>query len=492
MELAREESSSSDAVPHAGRGSGLRIAARAFLILTAALLILYITSPLIAHSWNLIIPQEDVDRDGITLSETIPLRLLTVFVVLWIVTLGTCVGSFLNVVIYRSPRGRTLLGTSKCPRCGHPIRARHNIPVLGWIMLEGRCHDCRLPISARYPLVEAVVGFVFLTIAAVEIVGGGWNLPLALRSSHTGIVEVFIVPRVELIRIASLHVGLLTILLSWGLIQWDRMRIPPVYRLTSFLVLLLLSPLFPDLYPVLYTGMSGLGHPTPSAMDGLATAVLGGIVGSCAGWFLAACGTHWTLPRHDLGPRREFLRESESGLALVGMALGWQVVSSISLLVAVGLLIVARTPWARRWESSWLLVLFIVTWIHLLAWAPIVSGLWFVGPQAGWMGHVGMLLLACTLLRLNRPSPLLEVRSSAHSGPATCNVSPHGPGLHASAPTPSPVPSLGDKGEQEGGTVDAPQPNVEAEPLENQDDREPDETSYTEVENPVTPPSPHP
>ncbi len=69
--------------------------------------------------------------------------------------LGACVGSFLNVVIWRLPRGESLIRpASHCPNCGTPVRRRDNIPVLGWLLLRGRCHDCAVPISARYPLVE--------------------------------------------------------------------------------------------------------------------------------------------------------------------------------------------------------------------------------------------------------------------------------------------------------------------------------------------------
>ena len=69
--------------------------------------------------------------------------------------LGLAVGSFLNVVIYRVPRGESVVTPrSSCPACGAPIRERDNIPVVSWLVLRGRCRDCRAPISMRYPLVE--------------------------------------------------------------------------------------------------------------------------------------------------------------------------------------------------------------------------------------------------------------------------------------------------------------------------------------------------
>lgn len=76
--------------------------------------------------------------------------------------LGLVIGSFLNVVVHRVPRGESVVSPpSACPACGEPIRARHNVPILGWLVLRGRCHDCGSTISARYPLVEAGTGALF-------------------------------------------------------------------------------------------------------------------------------------------------------------------------------------------------------------------------------------------------------------------------------------------------------------------------------------------
>jgi leader peptidase (prepilin peptidase)/N-methyltransferase len=77
--------------------------------------------------------------------------------------LGLAVGSFLNVVIYRVPRGESLMQPrSHCPSCGARIRARHNVPLLGWLMLHGRCADCATPINARYPFVELATAVLFV------------------------------------------------------------------------------------------------------------------------------------------------------------------------------------------------------------------------------------------------------------------------------------------------------------------------------------------
>jgi leader peptidase (prepilin peptidase)/N-methyltransferase len=80
--------------------------------------------------------------------------------------LGLCAGSFANVFLYRYPRGESLWRPpSRCPSCGKPVRWRHNVPVLGWLALRGRCFDCRAPISAAYPLVEALFGLLGVAVA---------------------------------------------------------------------------------------------------------------------------------------------------------------------------------------------------------------------------------------------------------------------------------------------------------------------------------------
>jgi leader peptidase (prepilin peptidase)/N-methyltransferase len=79
---------------------------------------------------------------------------------------GLVIGSFLNVVIHRLPRGESLaVPGSRCPSCGHPIRAIDNVPVLSFLWLRGRCRDCGASISWRYPAVELFTGLVFAAIA---------------------------------------------------------------------------------------------------------------------------------------------------------------------------------------------------------------------------------------------------------------------------------------------------------------------------------------
>jgi leader peptidase (prepilin peptidase)/N-methyltransferase len=80
--------------------------------------------------------------------------------------LGLAIGSFLNVVVYRVPAGRSLTPDSACPNCGTAIRKRDNIPVVSWLVLRGKCRGCAQPISARYPLVEAGTAIAFVLVTA--------------------------------------------------------------------------------------------------------------------------------------------------------------------------------------------------------------------------------------------------------------------------------------------------------------------------------------
>lgn len=85
---------------------------------------------------------------------------------LLIVAFGLCVGSFLNVVIYRWPRDFSIRRPlwSFCPHCRHTLTWRDNLPVVSYVLLRGRCRSCRVPISLQYPLVELITAFSFLLI----------------------------------------------------------------------------------------------------------------------------------------------------------------------------------------------------------------------------------------------------------------------------------------------------------------------------------------
>src|SRR5512143_3274115 len=90
------------------------------------------------------------------------------------VAFGLVIGSFLNVCIYRMPRDLSIVfPSSRCTACNNEISARDNIPVISYLLLGGRCRNCKAKISLRYPLVEALNAFLYAAI--VWRYGIGWN-----------------------------------------------------------------------------------------------------------------------------------------------------------------------------------------------------------------------------------------------------------------------------------------------------------------------------
>lgn len=146
--------------------------------------------------------------------------LLTVLAVL-AGMLGLVVGSFVNVVIWRVPRGESVVRPpSACPACGDPIRPRDNIPVLSWLLLKGRCRDCGERISIRYPLVEALTGILFiLVLLRFGTVAGG--------TEAAGLAGLWMLP-------AYLYLCAITIALA--AIDLDTQKLPNVIVLPSIVV----------------------------------------------------------------------------------------------------------------------------------------------------------------------------------------------------------------------------------------------------------------
>jgi leader peptidase (prepilin peptidase)/N-methyltransferase len=90
-------------------------------------------------------------------------------VYLFLFAVGTIIGSFLNVVIYRIPEGKSIIypPNSFCPKCGHKLSPLDLIPVLSWLFLRGRCRYCGAPISMQYPLVEVLTGTLYVLVFSV-------------------------------------------------------------------------------------------------------------------------------------------------------------------------------------------------------------------------------------------------------------------------------------------------------------------------------------
>jgi len=200
--------------------------------------------------------------------------------------LGLAVGSFLNVVVYRVPRQESIVSPgSHCPTCSTPIKGRHNVPVLSWLVLRGRCYSCHERISLRYPLVEA--GTALLFVAITVRFGLTLELPAYLYLGGVGIVL--------------------------ALIDFDVRRLPDTIVLPSYVVsLLLLLPAGAD-----------------SASMAVTTRALGGMLALLVLFFALAAAYPNGLTFGDV-----------KLAGLVGLYLGWLSWSAL-FLTAVGSLLIA-------------------------------------------------------------------------------------------------------------------------------------------------------
>ena len=158
--------------------------------------------------------------------------------------MGSAVGSFLNVVAYRLPLGMSLNHpSSQCPKCHRPIRWRDNVPVFGWILLRGRCRDCRTEISYRYPLVELLVA-----LSAALVTWSSFGPAVAFEPLTD--VELTVGPWYSFDPLA-LGLQLVLVFTLWcaALIEFDGERVPWKLVLPMLALGLVLTTLWPTLRP---------------------------------------------------------------------------------------------------------------------------------------------------------------------------------------------------------------------------------------------------
>jgi leader peptidase (prepilin peptidase)/N-methyltransferase len=196
---------------------------------------------------------------------------------------GLAIGSFLNVVIYRVPIGKSIAyPSSACPHCGSGIHAYDNVPVVSWFALGGKCRNCREPISARYPLVELGTGLLFFVVA----------LPVAARLAAVEPTVNAIASGLTLV--AYLYLAAISIALSF--IDIEHHKLPNVIVLPSYVVGIVLlgsaALLSGDLGQLIRAGIGmaamGVGYlllaiVKPGAM-GLGDVKLAGVLGLFLGF----------------------------------------------------------------------------------------------------------------------------------------------------------------------------------------------------------------
>lgn len=242
--------------------------------------------------------------------------------------LGGLFGSFLNVVAYRVPRGGSVVGRrSHCPRCGAMIRSRDNVPVLGWLLLRGRCYACRGWISARYPVVEAIMAVGVMILATRELATNGANLPGGPVGYPDGPDLVFVHASWKVMALFAWHVGLLATLIVWSLFAIDGYQPRIAARLSVVALVAAVGIAIPGLVPVDATG--GGDWPRGLAWTEAWIAAAGiAAAGTLLGWLAGAMPAFLVAPRTAAWMWR-------TGGGLVGSVLGWQAATGAVVLGTV-------------------------------------------------------------------------------------------------------------------------------------------------------------
>jgi leader peptidase (prepilin peptidase) / N-methyltransferase len=277
-------------------------------------------------------------QTDMTYAEQVRLRTIEGMTAFLFFGLGAAVGSFLNVVVYRMPLGISLVfQRSRCPGCGTQIAGRDNMPILGWLMLGGRCRACQTAISLRYPTIEMIVGTFFLLFYFVELVSGGINLPNRVPNMYAGVVWIVFYTKWDLITIYLFHCVMLCLLLALALVNFDRKRLP-IKAIVQFLLLLAIPAIFFHHLLLVKIPKTIFGVTMPVWSQGLVTVAAGASLGLLAAQAVSYVCRRWTAL--DKSDEYHFA----AGLVLVGVALGWQAVLTTLLFACVLKLVWSLLP----------------------------------------------------------------------------------------------------------------------------------------------------
>ena len=236
---------------------------------------------------------------------------------------GSLLGSFINVVVHRLPLGESVAGGgSRCPHCRCPIRARDNLPVIGWLLLRGRCRSCQAGIAPAYPLVEALCGLLVATLVATELAAGGRWLPGSSTGFPQG-VDRLLRGDWHLLVTCCLHAGVVLTIVTWALLDrsdWKPQRVgskcPRGWFMLSAGIVLAGVAICPTAAPPgLLPG--GAGWPAePNGVQGVTASLVGMLLGSV----LAQAAGTWSV---------------RLALPLLGGVLGWQTLTVVAVATAL-------------------------------------------------------------------------------------------------------------------------------------------------------------
>lgn len=357
------------------------------------------------------------------------LHLNTLIMALWIFVLGSCIGSFLNVVIYRMPAGMALSHPgSRCPVCETELSARDNIPILGWVSLRGRCRYCQVSIPSRYPSIEFTVGLLFLTVLLVETSTGAANLPL--RSPVTiygGAMDaIFQHGHWDLLGYFLAHTFYLTITLAICMIGLDGHATPGKLVRTGLLVALITGILWPELRPVhVVVPMPasllqswGTNWTLPQWLGGYSvttgfslTGILDGIAGLASGLL-----TGWLAGR-TVRDNSAISSTVKNVFMLAGVFCGWQM--TWPLLTLFLLTIFLLKPFSAKTQQSMLpLILFGICSVLICDWPRMLNGITLIRYDGWrWTDSSALVDWGATILLL--AAIALAISRVAHNTPVT-------------------------------------------------------------------------
>lgn len=239
----------------------------AWLLLFGSGFVIYmVVVPTIGLVIDWFTPVTGKELTDMSLGESIRLHAVSGVVMALFLAVGASIGSFLNVVIYRLPRSMPLLWPpSACASCKTILRGKDNIPVVAWLKLGGQCRYCGTPISARYPVIEATAGLVFVLFYYRELLSGGVNLPVRTPNFYNGIVWILLYTKWDLVTIYLFHMFVLMQLLAFGMINYDRFRVPLSAALICCGTTLGLCVALPHLNPTI-SGWSGYVPVMPASL----------------------------------------------------------------------------------------------------------------------------------------------------------------------------------------------------------------------------------